>query len=758
MKIFILKPKKSRFGKRIYYIFAFAMAKRKVVYGLVCWIGLLLGLAVCPARGEVSVGRASSPHQEYAPDSVLAHIFRAATLYATEVEEYKADLYLKGLVQIHKRNRILKYIPSMFRFEKGVDDYIHESISKLHYTAPSIYDRKILAAASTFPGGDSRFLDVVDFLKFNLYAPSIMEDKVLSPLNEESSVHYNYLVDSVAYSRGGKVYKLRIIPRYPSTQLLEGSCWISSDDWTIRYLDFRGKYDLVTFHVTMRMGDTPQTKYLPQMMTLNVVFKFLRNNVEMDYSGWLDYEEVKFRDKDAEPVTWRTKDQSHYNLTNSYTLICDTTRLMHDRDSFARIRPFPLSDREDSLYRAYDKRHRVRPEDTLRVEPTKFRRNLVLLGQMGDALISSYNIDINKVGNISCSPLINPLLVSYSHRNGIAYRQEFKYNKLFHNGRLLHLVPQIGYNFTKKEFYAKLDGEYVYNPRKHGAIYLSVGNGNRIYSSVVLDQLQAQPDSTFSFDGLELDYFKDVYLNLSHNIEIINGLTLWTGVSMHWRHAVNGTPEVAERVQLKYNSFAPRVRVEWTPGMYYYYANGNRKVNVGSRYPTFILDYEQGIRLLDYSGEYERLEISAEQRIRIRGLHTIAYHIGGGFFTNRDNVYFVDYVDFANRNLPQGWNDDIGGTFQMLDSRWYNSSRHYFRGNMTYETPFLLLYPVSRLLSFVQKERIYAGILFMPHLNPYIELGYGLGTHLFDFGVFIGNEKGKFTSVGCKFTFELFNR
>jgi len=25
-------------------------------------------------------------------------------------------------------------------------------------------------------------------------------------------------------------------------------------------------------------------------------------------------------------------------------------------------------------------------------------------------------------------------------------------------------------------------------------------------------------------------------------------------------------------------------------------------------------------------------------------------------------------------------------------------------------------------------------------------------------GVFIGNEKGKFTSVGCKFTFELFNK
>ena len=190
----------------------------------------------------------------------------------------------------------------------------------------------------------------------------------------------------------------------------------------------------------------------------------------------------------------------------------------------------------------------------------------------------------------------------------------------------------------------------------------------------------------------------------------------------------------------------------------YYYMNGNRKINVGSRFPTFVIDYERGIRVLDYSNQYERFEFSAEQKIRVRELHTIAYHIGGGFFTNQDDMYFVDYVNFANRNLPQGWNDDIGGTFQMLDSRWYNASRHYFRGNMTYETPFLLLYPVSKLLSFIQKERIYAGILFMPHLNPYLELGYGVGTHLFDFGVFIGNEKGKFTSIGCKFTFELFNR
>ncbi len=756
MKIFTLNIKKCHANAGIYYIFAFAMAKTGHAYIRTFGIGLIILLlsAVFPCRG---VSQTSLSRKSYVPDSILTHIFHASTLYATEVKEYKADLYLKGLLQIHKQNRIIKYIPSMFRFEKGVNQYIHESINELHYTAPSIYDRKVRSMATTFPGGESRFFDILDFLKFNLYAPSIMENKVLSPFNEQSSIHYYYLLDSIDYQKDGAIYKLNIIPRYQSTQLLEGSCWISSNDWTIRYMEFSGKYDLIRFHVTMYMGNTEETKYLPRMLNLDVIFNFLRNNLEMNYTGWFKYTDIQFRDKNENPEKWLLKEKKHYNLSNSYTLTCDTTRLMHNRDSFARIRPLPLTDAEDSLYRAYDERRKIGPEDTLKAEPTKFKKNLVMLGQMGDALIRSYNLDMNKVGNISCSPLINPLLISYSHRNGISYRQEFKYNKLFHSGKLLRLVPQIGYNFTKKEFYAKLDGEYVYNPKKHGAIYLSVGNGNRIYSSVVLDQLQALPDSAFSFDGLQLDYFKDVYLNVSHNIEIVNGLTVWTGIAMHWRHAVHGTEEVAKRVQLKYNSFAPRLRIEWTPGMYYY-MNGNRKVNIGSRFPTFVIDYEQGIKVLDYSNKYERLEVSAEQKIQIRDLNTLAYHIGGGFFTNQDEMYFVDYVNFANRNLPQGWNDDIGGTFQMLDSRWYNASRHYFRGNMTYETPFLLLYPVSRLLSFIQKERIYAGILFMPHLNPYFELGYGVGTHIFDFGIFIGNETGKFTSVGCKFTFELFNR
>ena len=697
-----------------------------------------------------------APIKTSVPDSLLDKMFYSASLYSNLVKEYKCDLYLKGYFKVHHQNRLMKYLPSMFRLEKGIDKYLHESISDIHFTTPSLYDRKMRALISTFPNPNSEMFDIIDYLKFNIYSSSLMGDKVLSPLSQSSRIHYHYELDSISYMYGAPIYKINIKPRYRSTQLLEGNLWISSWDWSVKLFDLKGKYDMVSFRMRMHMGDTPDTKLLPTKISLDLDFKFVGNHVEMNYMGWLNYNAVKFMDK-KEIFDTKKKNEELLNVSSSYILTCDTSKLVTNRDSFNVLRPIPLSYQEDTIYSAYEKRIQQRELDGIKKQKnqTKKQKNLIFWGQLGDALISSYYIDIPKIGHIKCSPLINPVLISYSHRRGISYKQVFKFNKLFYDGRLLRIVPQIGYNFTKKELYAKGDIKYIYNPKKNAALELNIGNGNRIYSSVVLDQLKNIPDSTFSFEGLELDYFKDIYLNLSHDFEVVNGLRLWTGLSMHWRYT-ESTPEVEQRVSSRYNSFAPRVRIEWTPRMRYY-MNGNRKINVGSKYPTFSLDYERGLKIFKNSGGYDRVEMSAEQVLKIRKVHALAYHMGCGFFTNQKTTYFVDYVNFSYRNLPKGWNDDIGGTFEMLDRRWYNSASHYFSSNFTFESPFILLYPLGGLLSIVQKERLYGGILFMPHLMPYFEFGYGIGTHAFDAGVFIGNERGKFTSVGFKFTFELFN-
>nr|WP_317620832.1 DUF5686 family protein [Phocaeicola vulgatus] len=93
--------------------------------------------------------------------------------------------------------------------------------------------------------------------------------------------------------------------------------------------------------------------------------------------------------------------------------------------------------------------------------------------------------------------LLIRVLLDYSHSRGFSYKQKFKYSRLFHDGRILRISPQIGYNFTHKELYVKADADWQYWPEKQASFEVSVGNGNRIYSSVVLDQLKQLPDSTY---------------------------------------------------------------------------------------------------------------------------------------------------------------------------------------------------------------------------------------------------------------------
>ena len=699
-----------------------------------------------------------------ASDSLLRNVFQFAPFYSKIIDEYSADLYIKGGLHVHKRNYLLRYVPSMFRFEKGINDYIIESISEIHYTAPNTYDRKIKAMSSTFRRDRGQITDMAEFLNINVYSPSLMSDRLISPLDSSARKYYTYVLDSVAGPPDSLKYKIGVIPTFRSPQLVTGYFWVSDQVWTVRNFYFEGSYDVIDFKIDLFMGDSGNEEFLPVKMNMDLTFKFLGNHLEMNNEVWLKYKDIRFYE-DAKEARRSLNKHSH-DLTESYNLTLDSTRLMTDKLRFSQLRPFPLSAKEDSIYAAFQ----VRRDTTRRKKKKKENKTLVFLGSMGDALISSYNLDLDKLGNVKCSPLINPVLLSYSPRRGISYKQRFKYNRYSPKSqRLLRITPQFGYNFTHKELYMSMDASFQYYPQKQGAFEMKVGNGNRIYSSAVVDQLKNLVDTVIDFKKMHLDYFKDVYFDFFHTLEVINGLKIKAGVSIHWRKLldkgrldmVNSLPGYKAPIQTlirsTYNSFAPRLCIEWTPGMYYY-MNGKRKMNVGSSLPTFILDYERGIKnVFGSTGEHERWELDIQQKVKLSRIRSIGYRLGGGLFTNKDNFYFVDFARFRRNNLPEGWNDEIGGTFQLLERYWYNASRGYLRGNFTYESPFILLKRINHWLGVIQQERFYGGVLVTPHLKPYVELGYGFGTHVFDVGFFVSSMNYKFDACGFKFTFELFN-
>lgn len=733
--------------------------KYRIVSFIICLLWVLL-----PGKGKAQITWEPSSEPKEVLDSVISNLLSFSPLYADIIHEYRADLYIKGKMNVHKRNQIIRMVPHMFRMQKGINEYMLESFSEIHFTAPNIYDQKVVATVGTVPKSSGFDEKTLEYFHTNIYASSLMHNKLLSPLAVNARKYYSYRLDSVYYNGEYSLYKIRFLPKNESYQLVKGHMVVSGEVWSVREIYFKGRSEISQFTNYMRMGEAgADNEFLPVEYDVNALFRFMGNVVEGNYHAWLDYKDIEIQQSFVQE-----KEPRVYDLTESYNLQCDTSSFYTDSLYFETLRPVPLTEDEYSLYKEHALRRDTTPQSS---DPKK--RNQVLWGQVGDVLLSSYMVRLENIGDVRCSPLINPFLLSYSGKYGLSYRQEFKYNRLFPGDKLLRVVPKIGYNFTDGEFFWSVRSNYEYWPARRAGFHVDFGNGNRIYSTDVLDEIKNTPDSVFDLNKIHMDYFYDLYFKLRHSQEIVNGLTVSVGFSTHRRKAVKASVFVTEdpenpvgegeespyeRYRQKYVSFAPNVRIEWTPGQYYY-MHGARKVNLHSRFPTFSVDWERGIKgVFTSTSQYERIEFDMQHQIPLGLMRTFYYRLGGGIFTNEKQLYFVDFNNFRRNSLPVGWNDDIGGTFQLLDTHWFNSSDKYVRANFAYESPFIFMRQLRKYTRYVLNERVYLNTLVVPHLKPYMEFGYGIGTHIFDLGLFVSAANWKYSEVGFKITFELFNR
>ena len=129
-----------------------------------------------------------------------------------------------------------------------------------------------------------------------------------------------------------------------------------------------------------------------------------------------------------------------------------------------------------------------------------------------------------------------------------------------------------------------------------------------------------------------------------------------------------------------------------------------------------------------------------------------------GFYTHRSTEYFVDYINFRDKNLPGGWNDEWTGQFQLVNGQWYNESEYYIRAHLTYDSPLLALSWIPHAGRLIEAERFYASALSIQHHPFYYELGYGFTNRFFSTGIFTSFVGFKHDRVGFKFTIHIFNR
>ncbi len=679
----------------------------------------------------------------------MERVFTYTSRNGLDAKDFTANLYMRHLLETKRRNFAMRYLPGMFPLERGKHTYIAENEVRYTYRHNAGIDWRNVAANGTMPYKHV-VMDDADMNRFRLsiYDSHLFSDRILSPLNRHNRRFYSYkYTNEYTDSVGNRHVWIAVEPRFHNTQLVDGSFDVEMPSGAVREFSFNFSYNLTRYAFTGETGREGIASLLPERISLYSSTSFLGNKVYAYYEGLANYAPAEPLPADSLPPLRR------YDLTAHFRQTLDTTQLITGRAYFDSVRPFPLSPREEV---AYQKKEIS--------DSALSSRRFKLSSQTKNIIFGKHSWEIGNKGegHVNVPAIITPSMAGWSKSTGFALRTRFGLDYTFHRGQNIAVNPRLGYNFKQHRFYWQAPVSVILFPRYDVAINLRAVGGDLMYSNEQADEVRRQLEGITHYDSLinvfdsyEFDYYRDFQLSGDLSARPLPGLTLSVGGRYHHRTLV-GWNEVsaASGMQRYINSFAPRVHMEWTPFCYYIWRKG-RRMPIHSNWPTFLLDYERGINIGGCHSRYERWETDIKWLRKLHALRRLYLRLGGGLYSNRGDAYFLDFDYFRDSNMPGDWRDELSGQFQLLDSRWYNESQYYARFSLSYESPMLLFSRIKYLSTYIQKERVYCNLLSVQRLTPYVELGYGLSTHIFDVGAFVGLGRGQ-QNFGCKFVLRLF--
>lgn len=693
------------------------------------WL-MLLSLVCVAATKAASTSRRDS--------LLLERIYSFSRNYTHGVKGFATNVYTKHLYQTHRRNVTLWAIPTTYSIAKGERTFVSEQYSRLYFRSVSDFDHKNQVYYTTIPSSRRTLPTLREFITPNLYEVTMYGDHILSPFCQENRRYYRY---SSVYIGHGKM-RLYFRPRIVSnTQLVRGKAIVNHATGQIEQLEMEGEFDMIHFRTLTMQGEGGARALLPKLSRTSIEFKFAGNHVTSDFTSLYDC-----------PIT-----------------LPDTLNVEDDRQLMDSIRPISLSDAEMQVYHVFDSLNADRPDTLHRdttyqhlmtqettpyaeldsvQQPATGRDWLKTIGWdiLGDNLINGVRAENDK-GNFNLT-LLDPQYINYSSSKGLSYKMRLRGEYRFSPKVGLRIHPYWGYGFKRREFYWEVPVWLYYNPRHNACWHVLVRKDNRIGNNEVFEDILAKMGDQPGVDRDEIGerewhYFGDNVGHLSHSMLIKNQLNLSAGFTYHDRYATHGDELRRLGMASKYKSLALSLSLSWRPNL---------------KAPVFTVDYERALKIKGLNIDYERWEGDFSVKHSMSHLQRLNLRLGGGVYTRRSGIYFMDFANFRDNNLPEGWNDDWSGEFQLLDSRLYNMSRYYLRGNISYESPLLLAYLVPFFGRYVELERFYWNALNIEHTRLYSELGYGFSTRYFSMGLFASFLNLEYQEMTAKFTFELFRR
>jgi len=656
--------------------------------------------------------------------AIIRNAIKKRNYYAKQVSAFECSLYTKDIMKLRNLpDKIFgQKIPEEDRKDMGLDSsgkgiiYLSESVAKVHSKQPDKFKMEVLS--SRVSGSDGFGFTFPTFISLysnnvKLFTEKFNPRGFVSPIADGAIGFYKFKFLGSFFEDGKEINSIRVTPRRSYEPLFSGVIYITEGDWRIHSFD-------------LTLTKTSQLEIIDTLQ-LTQIYVPVGGDVWRVKNQLLHF---NFKQFGIDAIGNFVSVYSAYNINPQFPKrYFDNVIIKYDTGVNKKpvaywdtIRPVPLAPDEkkdyavkDSIYSAQkDSALSKRSADSLnkkqgRIKPLDVFWKGVNRNHFAPTGSSTWGIE----------PLIKNL--EYNTAEGLVLNAGLYYNRYIKKLKSNFSVqPHLRYGFSNTHFNAWADISFSTrdweSDKKLKRQSWTLSGGSRVSQFNKESPITALNNSinTLFWGDNFMKTYENRFGSLTFTKRYESGLRFSVNALYEDRRPLNNTTSFTvfkdDSVNITPNYPYEKIAQQFTPHQAFilsadisikpgqqYIEFPNRKVPVGSKYPTFSLNYTRGIQDVfgsDVNFDKWKFTISDSKNLKLAG--TLKYKIGIGGFLNDKKVFIQDYQHFnGNRSTAAG---EYVNSFQLV-SYYGNSTtdkfysfghlEHHFNGLLTNKIPVL---------------------------------------------------------------------
>lgn len=517
---------------------------------------------------------------------IMRNVISKAPEHAAMIKSYKADVYIRGSMEIQQISAMVKWMARDQLKEQQIkegDTYMEESVNEIDFKSPNIVNQKVKSLHSTFPGNNkSSSSGAIGFITQNTYQPKSFGNAV-SPITAGAFEYYRYHYEGTNQFGNVSVDKIKVIPKGDGSLYVSGYLFVIEGLWCIYSMDLTINSQLgTTIKISQTFAEVKEGVWLAVNNQYNIQIEIMENKSVINYYTSIKYNKLEVNQavaeadkKEAEqflrerkvlsdkaklrvakidekllklstivnPTTAEAnrtsklllqkneiirKDtlKNDHSFVETYKTQIDSAARTHDTLYWNKVRPIPLSSGEKISAREYDsiQMENAKPgNDSTRANKTKSKKFLKVI-----LLGGLYEPDTIK--HFKSKGLLYPFGLNFNAVDGLVYKTNFELFRKVKNQGLYSISLSPGYAFSRKAIVWDAGINFTGSGKCRQVISLKAGSGSTDFNPKGAMALENSVSSLFLHDNISRLYLRN-YLTLNHSIRLSHELNLESAIT-----------------------------------------------------------------------------------------------------------------------------------------------------------------------------------------------------------------------------------